>query len=210
MKQTEGLGVAATLGHDDVAQAGLQMAENLAGLAPWLREWGFVPALDCTSDIAGQEPDASAVTLRLDVSRYRVPSVETLLVNADRVHTARQALLDTGSLSAKDLAGVRRCSLNTAHKQIQRACKRDDLVTVAVSGEVRVPAVLLDEALDVRTVWQPVIAKLREARLGDWAIWGWIARPNAGLSGQIASEVIEANPERVYAAAHRRMVQATS
>ena len=192
------------LKHDEAARAGQQMAENLAGAAPWLREWGFIPTHDHAAG-AGNDMD-----MRLNIDRYRVPDVETLLVNAHRVRVARQALLDSGAISAKDWAAVRGCSLDTAHKQIRRAYKRNEIVTVTTSGEVRVPAVLLDEALDVRDVWQPVISSLREARLTDWSIWGWMVRPNAGLSGEVAAEVIASDPDRVYSAAHRRMVRDTS
>ena len=191
---------------DDVAQAGRQVAERLVDLTPWLQGWGLVPVRR-DADATGK---GGIDDVLVDDRHYRCPSTETLILNAQRVRLARQELLDMGSLSTKDLAAARDCSLNTVHKQIQRACKRDELIAVTVSGEIRVPAVLLDDALDVRPAWQPVISVLKEARLSDWAIWGWIARPNAGLSGQVAADVIDADPERVYAAAHRRMVQATS
>ena len=54
-----------------------------------------------------------------------------------------------------------------------------------------------------------MIAALTQARLSDWGKWGWIARPKAGLSGRIAAEVIDTNPERVHAAARRRVIQST-
>ncbi len=198
--------MAAALERDDASQVGKQAVELSAAAMPWLRDWGFIP-LRAPSDAEG-EGDVN--DLLVDDRHYRCPDTETLIINAHRVRAARQALLDTGSLSVKELAAGRRSPPNTIRKQIQRACKRNELISVTVSGEVRVPAVLLDEALDVRSVWWPVIAHLRDARLSDWAIWGWIARPNGGLSGQVAAEVIKENPERVYAAAHRRMAQAIS
>ena len=69
------------------------------------------------------------------------------------------------------------------------------------------PAVLLDEALEVREDWTPVVSMLREAGMNGWGIWRWIAEANAGLSGEIAADVIETNPDRVYAAAERRAAQ---
>ncbi len=198
--------MSATLDQGEAEMAGRHMARSLADLAPWLRGWGFVPMKPNTDGLG----DADTETLIADEGRYRCPDMESRILNAHRVHESRQGLLDTGSLSTRDLARGRNCSLNTVQRQIQRSCKRNELVVVTVSGEIRVPAVLLDDAFDVRTVWRPVITELREARLNDWAIWRWIARPNAGLSGKIAADVIETDTEHVYEAAHRRMIQATS
>ena len=191
---------------EDVETAGRRIAQSLADLAPWLRGWGFVP-LQLPAD--GFD-DAERETLTADEGSYRCPDMESHILNAHRVRESRQALLDTGSLSTRDIARGRGCSLNTVQRQIQRSRRRNELVAVAVSGELRVPAVLLDDAFDVRTVWRPVIAVLREARLNDWAVWRWIARPNAGLSGRIAADLIETDAEHVYGAARRRMIQATS
>ena len=79
-----------------------------------------------------------------------------------------------------------------------------------ISGRIHIPAVLLDDACHARSEWKPVIAALTESPMTDWAKWGWIAGPNAGLSGEIAAEVIETNPQRVHAAARRKVIQETS
>ena len=69
---------------------------------------------------------------------------------------------------------------------------------------------LLDDTCDTRPEWQPVITALTQTGMTDWAKRGWITRPNAGLSGEIAAEVNETNPQRVHAAARRKVIQETS
>ena len=199
--------MASGLERDDVALVGRQMAEHLVETESWLREWGFLPVRMRAGEVTERHGEPDAADVLIDDSRYRIPNMETLIVNACRVRAARQALLDTGSLSAKELAGVRGCSAGTLHKQIQRSAKRGELFTVTVAGELRIPAVLLDEAADFRADWKPVISELCDAGMSSWSIWGWIAEPNAGLSGEIAAEVIETDPERVLSAARRSAIQ---
>ena len=140
-------------------------------------------------------------------STYERPDPETRLLNASRVRAARQALVDLGTFSISEIARTRQVAANTVHKQVQRACERGEMLTVTLNGERHVPVVLLDEALDVRREWQPVISTLLGAGMSCWGVWRWMATPNAGLSGDIAAEVIETRPERVYAAARRRADQ---
>ena len=135
---------------------------------------------------------------------------EARLLNAHRVHVGRQALIDRGTFTVKEIAATLDRRVNTVHKQIRRACERGALFTVIVNGETHVPAVLLDEALEVRREWQPVVSVLGDAGMSGWGIWRWIVEPNAGLSGEIAAEVIATNPERVHAAAQRRAAQITT
>ena len=193
--------------HDEVAIAGRQMAAHLARTESWLREWGFLsvqPRAVKSGEQLGEPETADAL---IDDRSYRIPGMEAVVVNACRVRAARQALLDTGSLSAKELASARGCSKGTAHKQIQRSCERGELFTVRVAGELRIPAVLLDEAAEFRADWKPVITELRNAGMSGWSMWGWISEPNPALSGEVAAEVIEANAERVRSAARRAVVQ---
>ena len=171
-----------------------------AGVAnEWLIQWGLADpsATDADEAILGAVGD-----------RYQRPDQETRLLNACRVHAARQALVDQGTYTVKEIARALDRSVNTVHKQIQRARIRSEVLTVAVNGETHVPEVLLDDGLDLSREWRPVISTLREAGMGDWGIWRWIAEPNAGLSGEIAAEVIGTDPERVYGAARRRASQA--
>lgn len=178
----------------------------------WLVRWGLAaPSADTgTSRGSDQaEPDAAAV-LGAVGDRYRRPDPETRLLNACRVHAARQALVDQGTYTVKEIAQTLDLAVNTVHKQVQRARKRSELLTVAVNGETHLPEVLYDDGLDVRQEWQPVISVLRDIGMGDWGIWRWIAEPNTGLSGEIAAEVIRTDPERVYSAARRRAAQAES
>ena len=142
--------------------------------------------------------------------QHRRLDPEIVLINAYRVYRARRALVEQGTVPVNDIAAAHRCHPSTARRRIQRACDRNELFTVRVSGRIHVPAVLLDDACHARSEWQPVLAALTESRMSDWAKWGWIAGPNAGLSGEIAAEVIETNPQRVHSAARRKVIQQTS
>ena len=207
--------MAQTLDHDEAALAGRRMAERMAGASAWLTEWGFMaPAIVAARTERGDGDAATDTELDTEEvlgivdGRYRRPDMEVRIINAHRVHASRQSLLDSGAFTVKQLAEALDRPVNTVRKVLQRASKRGALFTVTVGGETHIPSVLLDEALDVRSEWQPVISVLQEAGLSSWVIWGWIAEPNAGLSGEIAAEVITSNPERVCAAARRRLIQA--
>ena len=128
-------------------------------------------------------------------------------MNAARVHDARQALVDQGTCTLREIASAQGRPNNTVHQRIRRACRLGTLFTVAFDGETHVPAVLLHETLEARACWAPVVSALGNAGMTGWGIWRWIAEPNAGLSGEIAADIIETDPARVYAAAERRAAQ---
>lgn len=181
-------------------------------VADWIALWGFVDPDSAPSNLRSRqhrdEHEFSAAEVRSAVGdRYQRPDPEALLLNAVRIHAGRQALVAQGTFTVGEIATARNRPRNTVHKEVQRACERGALFTVAVNGEKHVPAVLLDEALEVREDWVHVVSALRDAGMGDWGIWGWIAEANAGLSGEIAADVIETDPDRVYAAAERRVAQ---
>ncbi|WP_420443247.1 hypothetical protein [Candidatus Poriferisodalis sp.] len=185
---------------------------RVSAYVEWLNVWGLAGSTATPSGLSSQrhrdEHEFSAAgALSAIGDRYQRPDPETLLLNAYRIHAGRQALVDQGTFTVKEIASTRDRPTNTVHKQIQRACERGALFTVAVNGEKHVPAVLLDEALEVREKWEPVVSTLRSAGMTGWGIWRWIAEPNAGLSGEIAADVIETNPDRVDAAAQRRAAQ---
>lgn len=175
----------------------------------WSRVLGF--ANPSTGRGASGEPDdgETSVDAVLGVvgNRFRRPDPEIRLLNAWRVHAARQALVDQGTFTVKEIATTLGRAVNTVHKQVRRAHDRSELFTVAVNGELHIPAVLLDDALGIRSVWQPVISTLSDAGMSSWGIWRWIAEPNAGLSGEVAAQLIESDVDRVYAAAQRRAAQ---
>ena len=156
------------------------------------------------------EPDPQGPSTAEPGDHHRRPDPEILLINAYRIYRARRALIDQGTVTINKIAAAHRCHPSTARRRIQRACDRNELFTVRVSGQIHIPAVLLDNACDARSEWQPVLAALAGSRMTDWAKWGWIAGPNAGLSGEIAAEVIETNPQRVRSAARRKVIQETS
>ena len=188
------------------------VAARAAEVVAWMIEWGFADLPSAPTGLRsrqGRRPPGLSDEEVLGVveDRYRRPDHEARLLNAHRVHAGRQALVDQGTFSVKEIAATRGQSVNTVHKQIQRACERGELFTVALNGERHVPAALLDEALGVREQWRPVVSALGDAGMTGWGIWRWIAEPNAGLSGEIAADVIAADPDRVYAAARRRAAQ---
>ena len=193
----------------DAAQAGD------AELLEWLSMWGMIDPSQAQTNLnvdarrSEGAPDPSAASGETE-DRHRRPDPEVLLINAYRIYRARRALIDQGTVTVNDIAAAHRCHPSTARRRIQRACDRNELFTVRISGRIHVPAVLLDDACRPRPEWQPVLAALAESRMTDWAKWGWIAGPNAGLSGEIAAEMISTNHERVYSAARRKVIQETS
>ena len=195
-----------------VAQACRLMGERIREHAGWLALWGFVPNAPAgyEQESPSSRPDDDlGITDAVDAfgDRYRRTKPESLLLNALRVHRGRQALVDQGTFAVKEIAAALDRPVNTVRKQVERACASGALFTVMVNGERHIPAVLLDEALEARPEWKPVVAILSEAGMSGWGMWRWIAKPNAGLSGEIAAEVIRTNPVRVLAAAQRRVAQ---
>ena len=188
------------------------VAARAAEVVAWMIEWGFADLPSAATGLRSRQDRrprglSDEEVLGVVEDRYRRPDHEARLLNAHRVHAGRQALVDQGTFSVKEIAAARGQAANTVHKQIQRACERGELFTVGLNGERHVPAVLLDEALSVRPQWKPVVSALRDAGMTGWGIWRWFAEPNAGLSGEIAADVIATNPDRVYAAARRRAAQ---
>ena len=198
------------LGSEDPAAVTIRLSSPLvADCVHWLLLWGLaVPAPDALERRRRRgEPDAGAAAEPAAKGRYLRPDPESRLLNASRFHAGRQALVDQGTCTVREIASAQGRATNTVHQRVRRACRRGALFTVAFNGETHVPAVLLDEALEARACWAPVVSALSKAGMSGWGIWRWIAEPNAGLSGEIAADVIEADPERVYAAAKRRATQ---
>ncbi len=188
------------------------VSSQVADRVRWLILWGFTDPDSAPSSLRSQphreEHEFSATEARSAIGdRYQRPDPEALLLNVSRIHAGRQALVAQGTYTVGEIATARNRPRNTVHQEIRRACKRGGLFTVAVNGEKHVPAVLLDEALEAREDWAPVVSMLRDAGMNGWGIWRWIAEANAGLSGETAADVIETNPDRVYAAAERRAAQ---
>ena len=192
-------------------------AEELGSLrvmecVAWLREWGFAAGPPVGKRPQPRQPRHDSRfedELVLDIvdGHYRRPDPEARLLNAARVHEGRQALIDQGAYTVAEIARHRHQPPNSVYKQISRACGRAELFTVKFNGDKHIPAVLLDDALEARPHWRPVISALTGAGMSGWGIWHWLTEPNAGLSGETASSIIESNPDRVYAAARRRAAQ---
>ena len=181
-----------------------------ADLLEWLEMWGMIDPSHTrlSTQCSGGDPDPQGSSADAG-DRQRRPDPEVLLINAFRIFRSRRALIAQGTVTVSDIAAAQRCHPSTARRRLQRASERDELFTVRLNGRIHVPTVLLDDRCYPRPEWQPVIAALTQARLNDWAKWRWIAGPNAGLSGQIAAEMIDTDLERVHSAALRRVIQST-
>ena len=185
-----------------------------ADLLEWLEMWGMIDPshtdthLQVRTQRSGEDPSPQGAPADAE-DRQRRPDPEVLLINTYRLFRSRRVLIAQGTVTVNEIAAARRCHPSTARRRLQRASDRNELFTVRLDGRIHVPAVLLDDRCHARPEWQPVIAALTQARMSDWAKWGWIARPNAGLSGEIAAEMIVSNPERVHVAARRRVIQST-
>ena len=185
---------------------------QVADWVHWLTLWGLanpdsVPPGARSRPSRDEHESSAARALFVVGDRYQRSRQEIQLLNAARIHVGRQALVDKGTYTVGEIASTQGRPRNTVHKDVQRACRRGVLFTVAINGEKHIPAVLLDEALEVRSDWAPVVSALLEAGMSEWGIWRWLVEPNAGLSGEVAADVIKENPDRVYAAAERRVVQ---
>ena len=181
-----------------------------ADLLDWLAMWGMIDPTHTRLSAQGSGGDPDPGEPSTDAGdRQRRLDTEVLLTNAFRIFRSRRALVAQGTVTVSDIAAAQRCHPSTARRRLQRARERHELFTIRLNGRIHVPEVLLDNSCQPRPEWQPVIAALTQARLNDWAKWRWIARPNAGLSGQIAAEIIDTDPERVHTAALRRVIQST-
>ncbi|MEZ5378808.1 MAG: hypothetical protein R2733_20070 [Acidimicrobiales bacterium] len=135
------------------------------------------------------------------VSRPASPMIEARVLNAIRIRESRVALVATGAFTVAELARGRGTSAAAVHAWLRRAVERHRLLSINNGGEVLVPAVLLDEALDPVPEWQPVLEVLAATGLDDWQQWSWIMSPCSWLSDQVPAVVMAVNPERVLAAA---------
>lgn len=137
-----------------------------------------------------------------------MPSTEAAVTNATRVRQFRQSLVSRGAFTVDDIAAGGGMKRGTAQKWLERHVKAGRLFTVKVDGRVLVPASLLDSAFDPIEAWTAVLAELNEIESSDWGKWAWIDGPSALLSGEVPSDVIEVDPDRVLQAAMRRVAQA--
>lgn len=126
------------------------------------------------------------------------------IVNALRVRTLRQHLVDSGCYTVDELARGRDSNPNAVHSWLRTAVKAHRLVKVSIGNEVVVPAVLLDEAFDIKPQWQRAIAALAEIGLDPWAIWAWLATPTGWLDDRSPADLIDTDPDLVANAAAAR------
>ncbi len=140
--------------------------------------------------------------LTLDaVSRPASPAIEARILNAIRVRESRSALVATGAFTINELARGRGTSAAAVHAWLRRAVERHRLISINNGGEVLVPAILLDEALDPIPEWQPVLEALDAAGLDNWQAWSWIMSPSTWLDHHVPAAVMAVNPRRVALAA---------
>jgi len=136
-----------------------------------------------------------------------VPSTEAAVINATRVREFRRSLVNRGAFTVDDIAAGVGIKRGTAQKWLERHVKAGRLFTVKVDGRVLVPASLVDAAFDPIEAWSAVLAELNEVEGSGWGKWAWIDGPSALLSGEVPSDVIETDPDRVLQAAKRHVTQ---
>lgn len=158
--------------------------------------------------LVDRDDERASLVQAVEHVSLRLPSTTAAVMNAVRLREFRQSLADRGALTVDDLAHGLGMKRGTAQKWLERHVKAGRLFTVKVDGRVLVPASLLDEAFDPIEAWEPVLDRLREVEASDWGLWAWIDGPLSALSGDIPSDVIGSDPERVIRAADRRIAQA--
>lgn len=134
---------------------------------------------------------------------FRVPDPGAAVANAVRLRAFRQGLIDRGALTIDQLAEGRGQATGTASKWLRRCANAGEVFTVKVDGRVLLPLSLLDPAFDPIPAWRDVLTHLRGAGLDGWALWAWIDAPHSLLSGEIPSDLIISDPDRVVLAAER-------
>ena len=86
---------------------------------------------------------------------------------------------------------------------IARHRAADRIFTVIANGDTYLPALLLDEAADVRAGTAGAIAPLKAAGLDAWALWVWFTTPSPWLDGQRPADLLaNGDTDRLAAAAH--------
>lgn len=145
----------------------------------------------------------AATRIVADVGRTDTRHAEAAVINAIRLRSARQSLLDSGSISVRELAEGRGRTVNATHAWLRAAKEADKLISVTVGNEALVPLVLLDAALDPIAAWEPVLRVLAGADVTAWDKWDWIESPTGWLDGDRAVDLIHSHHEVVVDAAQQ-------
>lgn len=164
---------------------------------------------------AGLLQERRAPEARQELARALGPSLADLdpvpyatVEQARRLAALRASLLREGALSTAAIAEARGMTPNNARQWISRHRRSQRLFTVTHEGETLVPAFLLDEELEPKPGATEAIKALREAGEDGWALWAWFATPSAWLSGRVAAEVLDTDPELVAKSARQRAASA--
>lgn len=118
---------------------------------------------------------------------------------AQRTRTLHARLLDSGSLSNADLAGLRATDESSAREFVASEQARCRLFTVNHDGRSLVPQILVDADGELTEVSRAVEV-LVPLGLDGWELWSWLASPSGWLSGEIPAEVFTTDPDRAMAA----------
>jgi hypothetical protein len=122
---------------------------------------------------------------------------------AQQVAETRNRLLASGAWSIEALAEARGTERSSIRTWLARHRTADRLISVAVRGEVHVPALLLDEAADPYEGIERVLRPLREAGMDPWAVWVWLDSPSSWLDGERPADLLpHGRVEAVARAAH--------
>lgn len=151
-----------------------------------------VPSVTSTALVSSMPP--------LDID----PIPHAAVANALRIRATHGRLLATGAFDYESLAEGRGASIEATRKFVSRAQQRNELFTVEFQGSPWVPALLLNEELDVRPEFTPLIAALKPTGASPWAMWNWLVSPNGWLDGAAPVELLPSAPEQVLTAAVAR------
>ena len=128
------------------------------------------------------------------------------LANAYRVRELRQHLITgpPGGLNYEQLAQARESSVEAARRLVSRYQEARHLFVVRNRDEVIIPRFFFDETFDPVKGYEPVIRVLEHGRVSSWGMWAWLAGPSRLLGGEVPSQLIATQPERVLEAAQER------
>lgn len=122
---------------------------------------------------------------------------------AQRIASRRNALLASGAWTVAALAQARGTQASSVRTWIARHRAASRIFTVIVNGDTYLPALLLDEAADLRAGTAGAIGPLKTAGLDAWALWVWFTTPSPWLDGQRPAELLaDGDADRLAAAAH--------
>lgn len=115
------------------------------------------------------------------------------LENARLVNRARAQLLRSGTaVTVQAIADSLGKTADTVRRWAARQRRAGRLVTVTHDGQVLIPSVQLDEALDVDDAAADLVGRCVAYGMDGWAVWHWFETPNTWLEGDTPARHLRA------------------